>query len=136
MEVTVTKEEILKNSNNYELGKLVRQKYWDLYKNEIEENPDEHVGLVIGPDGKIKRVVKAEEMNQSCEICGEPTYMISTEHLIGNNHLACSLNDENSYDLCIICGNPTSYKKNTHIDLRVGFIEGAGQSCDGSCRKK
>ena len=63
--------------------------------------------------------------------------MISTEHLIGFNHIECVLkNNDGEYDKCVICGRETSYKKNTHIDLRVGYIEGAGQTCDGTCRKK
>lgn len=137
MEIKVTKEEIFNNPNDYELGRLVRKKYWDQHEQSIMENPDEHVGLVINEDGSVKRIVRPQEMTQTCEICGEPTYMISTEHLIGFNHIECVLkNDDGEYDKCVICGRETSYKKNTHIDLRVGYIEGAGQTCDGTCRKK
>lgn len=32
-------------------------------------------------------------------------------------------------DLCIICGNETPYEFETHIDYRIGYIEGAGQLC-------
>jgi len=32
-------------------------------------------------------------------------------------------------DLCIICGNETPYEFETHIDYRMGYIEGAGQLC-------
>lgn len=32
-------------------------------------------------------------------------------------------------DLCIICGNETAYDFNTHIDYRVGYVEGSGQLC-------
>ena len=48
MEVKVTKEEILSHSNDYELGKLVRQRYWSLHEEEIFNNSDEHIGLLIG----------------------------------------------------------------------------------------
>jgi hypothetical protein len=106
MEVKVTKEEILNNPNDYELGRLVRQKYWNLNQQDIIDNPDEHFGLVIGEDGVVQKIIRAEQ----------------------------SQNDE--YDKCIICGRETSYKRSTHIDLRVGYIEGAGQTCDGTCRKK
>lgn len=34
-------------------------------------------------------------------------------------------------DKCILCGNETQYEQSTHIDMRVGYIEGAGQLCDG-----
>lgn len=33
-------------------------------------------------------------------------------------------------DKCILCGVETSYDFGTHIDLRVGYIEGAGQLCN------
>lgn len=32
-------------------------------------------------------------------------------------------------DLCILCGKETTYDFETHIDYRVGYIEGAGQLC-------
>lgn len=32
-------------------------------------------------------------------------------------------------DHCIICGVETAYDFETHIDLRIGYIEGAGQLC-------
>ena len=36
---------------------------------------------------------------------------------------------ENSYDKCVICGKESPYTKNTHIELRIGYVEGAGQAC-------
>jgi len=135
MEVKVTKDEILSHPNDYELGKLVRNKYWELYQNEINSNSDEHVGLVIGEDGLVKKIIRAEEMSQTCSICGESTYRVSSEHLDGTDHLECVLRQNNEYDRCVICGRETSYKRGTHIDMRIGYIEGAGQTCDGTCRK-
>lgn len=38
-------------------------------------------------------------------------------------------------DPCIMCGTETAYDVSTHIDMRVGYIEGAGQLCT-SCYKK
>jgi hypothetical protein len=32
-------------------------------------------------------------------------------------------------DLCIMCGKETAYDFETHIDSRIGYIEGAGQLC-------
>ena len=32
-------------------------------------------------------------------------------------------------DVCILCGTETPYDESTHIDMRVGYIEGAGQLC-------
>jgi hypothetical protein len=32
-------------------------------------------------------------------------------------------------DHCIMCGVETAYDYETHIDMRLGYIEGAGQLC-------
>jgi len=32
-------------------------------------------------------------------------------------------------DVCIICGVETPYDYDTHVDMRIGYIEGAGQLC-------
>jgi hypothetical protein len=32
-------------------------------------------------------------------------------------------------DHCMICKVETAYDKNTHIDMRMGYIEGFGQLC-------
>lgn len=44
-------------------------------------------------------------------------------------------------DKCVMCGEETPYDETVHIDLRVGYIEGAGQLCidcydDGEKEKK
>mgnify|MGYP001592469386 CR=1 FL=1 len=41
------------------------------------------------------------------------------------------------FDTCVMpgCGKKTQYTKNTHIDLRVGYIEGCGQLCVECFRK-
>jgi len=44
--------------------------------------------------------------------------------------------DEKGYpmiekDKCVMCGGKTPYDKNTHIDNRKYYIEGAGQMCEG-----
>jgi hypothetical protein len=38
---------------------------------------------------------------------------------------------------CLVCGKFSPYTKSTHIDMRVGFIEGAGQGCFmlANCKK-
>ena len=33
------------------------------------------------------------------------------------------------YDHCVICGKQSPYTRNTHIDSRVGYVEGGGQGC-------
>jgi hypothetical protein len=32
-------------------------------------------------------------------------------------------------DKCVVCGKETPYNFETHIDHRVGYIEGGGQGC-------
>ena len=36
---------------------------------------------------------------------------------------------DNGKDLCISCGEESDYSYDTHIDYRVGYVEGAGQVC-------
>tara|TARA_Y100000310_G_C20186800_1_gene580674 strand:+ start:334 stop:522 length:189 start_codon:yes stop_codon:yes gene_type:complete len=36
---------------------------------------------------------------------------------------------EEEYDVCVMCGEETRFKKTDHIDFRYGYIEGAGQLC-------
>ena len=38
-------------------------------------------------------------------------------------------------DKCISCKQETEYDKNTHVDLRKGYIDGAGQLCPSCFRK-
>lgn len=33
------------------------------------------------------------------------------------------------YDTCVVCGKTSPYKVQTHIDYRIGYVEGAGQGC-------
>jgi len=40
-----------------------------------------------------------------------------------------------SKEKCILCGKETLYDIETHIDFRVGYIEGAGQLCT-ECHNK
>lgn len=35
----------------------------------------------------------------------------------------------NSFDKCVVCGKETPYLKTTHIDKRVGYVDGGGQGC-------
>jgi hypothetical protein len=40
-----------------------------------------------------------------------------------------STNRPDEHDKCVICGKETPYLRNTHIDYRIGYVEGAGQGC-------
>lgn len=33
------------------------------------------------------------------------------------------------YDHCVICGKQSPYTRSTHIDNRIGYVEGGGQGC-------
>ncbi len=37
--------------------------------------------------------------------------------------------EQPQYDKCLICGKDTPYLMSTHVDLREGYIDGAGQGC-------
>lgn len=132
MKVEVSEDEIIKNSNDFELGKLVRQKYWNL-RSEVMNNRDEHVGLVIDENGMVTQVLTPQLKEINCSICGEDISRISEEHLLGGDHLKCVLEKSNEIEKCVVCGRDTRYTRGTHIDMRVGYVEGAGQGCDGSC---
>jgi hypothetical protein len=41
--------------------------------------------------------------------------------------------DLNKKDICVMCGIETPYSIGTHIDYRIGYIEGAGQGCFKNC---
>lgn len=69
-----------------------------------------------------------------CDYCGEETTKVDVDYLAGTNHLSCALKAEmtakqDEYETCILCGGKTDTKISTHIDYRVGYIEGAGQLC-------
>lgn len=37
--------------------------------------------------------------------------------------------DRDPFDPCVQCGRTSPYRMSTHIDLRIGYVEGAGQGC-------
>ena len=43
--------------------------------------------------------------------------------------LSLSQTTDEEPETCLICGKLSPYVRSTHIDLRVGFVEGAGQGC-------
>lgn len=126
--INLTEKEILETSNDYELGALARQKYWQERRNQDgPPSDDEHIFLNIGNDGLVKSIGKP----WVCSICGEKTDKVDYDYLVGWDHLSCKLKTEISdeKDKCVICGKETPYSRNTHIDLRVGYVEGGGQGC-------
>ena len=74
--------------------------------------------------------------NQQCQYCGKDTYDVDIDYLYGFDHLSCALRAEqkqreetNPIEKCVLCGEETTYRFHDHVDLRVGYIEGAGQLC-------
>lgn len=49
--------------------------------------------------------------------------------IIGDDGLVKSIIRNDEYEVCTMCGDTVPYLKSTHIDLRNGYIEGAGQLC-------
>lgn len=52
---------------------------------------------------------------------------IRRKYNITKDELERSLDIE--YDHCVICGKQSPYTRSTHIDNRIGYIEGGGQGC-------
>ena len=44
-------------------------------------------------------------------------------------------NDDKVIDKCVMCGAKTEYTKDTPIDFRNNYVEGAGQMCQ-DCHTK
>ena len=42
---------------------------------------------------------------------------------------ACDVVSPAEKDRCVVCGKETEYAKDTHVDVRKNYIEGAGQLC-------
>ena len=50
--------------------------------------------------------------------------------IIGDDGLVTAIvRPDEIYEKCIMCGKKTDIQKSTHIDYRVGYVEGAGQLC-------
>jgi hypothetical protein len=97
IKVIVTEKEIMDTPNDYELGNLVRNRYWQVQRD--QKGPridDETFFLDIDNDGLVRSITR-------------PT--------------------QGEYDTCSMCGKETQYLKSTSVDIRVGYIEGAGQLC-------
>jgi hypothetical protein len=71
-------------------------------------------------------------LSYTCQFCGKDTSEVEYDYLSGTDHLSCVLQFEhknNPIELCVICGEPTQYRFNDHIDYRFNYVEGAGQLC-------
>jgi hypothetical protein len=76
----------------------------------------------------------------TCQFCGKDTSNVEYDYLNGYDHLSCTLEVENKkrvneFEHCIMCGVETAVKIGTHIDMRYGYIDGAGQLCPACWNK-
>jgi hypothetical protein len=88
--------------------------------------------------GKTTKMENKQITMWTCQFCGQDTSNVEYDYLNGYDHLSCALNAEfkaDEFDHCILCGVETAYKRSTHVDMRLGYIEGAGQLCP-SCYSK
>ena len=136
--VNLTEKEILETPNDSDLGRMVRNKFWQARRD--QDGPprgDEHFSLTIGEDGLVKSINHA----WTCSICGGDTSDVDYDYLVGYDHLGCVLKEDEIkggiHDKCVICGKETPYLRSTHIDLREGYVEGGGQGCfqPNTCEK-
>lgn len=67
-----------------------------------------------------------------CQYCGESTADLEADYVVGYDHLSCKLKDimqDNSVEVCVVCGTQTVYKKSTPLEYRYRYVEGVGQAC-------
>jgi hypothetical protein len=111
--VNLTEEEILETPNDYDLGEKIRIKYWEQKDLEIEEQ-------------------KLKEMD------GESYMLVPDDNgMVIGIYPPIDNYTEDGYDKCVVCGKVSPYKTTTHIDFRMGYVDGAGQGCfqSGICEK-
>jgi hypothetical protein len=66
-------------------------------------------------------------------------YVIQKETMKGDvDVLSLGQIPDDEPEKCLVCGEFSPYMKSTHVDMRVGYICGAGQGCftPGKCLKK
>ena len=68
---------------------------------------EQHIPLQINEDGLVTKV----------------------GHDLGGSFEYTTIKDDTQFDNCVICGKQTPYTTQTHIDFRIGYVEGSGQGC-------
>ena len=107
--VLITEQEIKSNSNYYDLGRLVAERY--------EET-------------KSKMDSTTTKIKTKCQNCNRDLSNLDDFDLGGCGDPNCfKAQTEDGYDVCVICGEKSPYLSSTHIDKRIGYVEGAGQTC-------
>ena len=97
-------------------------------------NSDFMYNWIREKSGKTTKMENKQMTMWTCQFCGKDTSNVEYDYLNGYDHLSCALEADNKaraneFEHCILCGVETSVKIGTHIDMRHGYIEGAGQLC-------
>jgi hypothetical protein len=97
-------------------------------------NPDFMYNWIREKSGKTTKMENKQMTMWTCQFCGKDTSNVEYDYLNGYDHLSCALEADNKaraneFEHCILCGVETSVKIGTHIDMRIGYVEGAGQLC-------
>ena len=115
-------------------------------------DPDFMYNWIREKSGKKTNMENKQITMWTCQFCGKDTSNVEYDYLNGYDHLSCALEQEqkqqyvkmeygpgdavidrspykDEFDHCVLCGVETAYKRSTHIDMRHGYIEGAGQLC-------
>ena len=97
-------------------------------------NSDFMYNWIREKSGKTTKMENKQITMWTCQFCGKDTSNVEYDYLNGYDHLSCALEADNKaraneFEHCILCGVETSVKIGTHIDMRHGYIEGAGQLC-------
>lgn len=108
IKICIHENEISERPNDFELGEFIRAKYWEL-KGIQDRNPDTIQSKIESIGKKLSKInyklhnPDEQKENKQTQLC--------------------------SKDLCVLCGKESPYLVSTHIDLRIGYVEGAGQGC-------
>ena len=97
-------------------------------------DPDFMYNWIREKSGKTTNMENKQITMWTCQFCGQDTSNVEYDYLNGYDHLSCALEADNKakadeFDHCVLCGVETAYKRSTHIDMRIGYVEGAGQLC-------
>jgi hypothetical protein len=97
-------------------------------------DPDFMYNWIREKSGKKTNMETKQITMWTCQFCGKDTSNVEYDYLNGYDHLSCALEADNKaraneYEHCVLCGVETPVKIGTHVDMRIGYIEGAGQLC-------
>lgn len=110
--INLTEKKNFETPNDSDLGELARNKFWK-EKSKYSRAPENVAEMMVTTNNDIIESIPSDDEISEWDVT-----------------LMDGLEDENyEYDHCVICGMETPYLRSTHIDLRIGHIEGGGQGC-------